>query len=580
MNDQEPDDLFDALRRAWADTHPQPPASLWSRVQGQVQPPAVQPRLRRRKQQVGWLLGTLLLLLSGLSWHYWPALDAQLRGVHGASSARQASRGASGQVPLASNGAELSQLDPTPARTSPPVLAAPAPAVSERAEPGSGRRARSPFATRSLVTDSGTSTHVSKRAKAVAARPLMPAAGASSAAWARAAHPRTSAGTGPAGSRARRLRKAAAVALLPARRTRLGSTKERSTQSLRFGQGPVSPELRAARRPAVQNRSGMMTRTRQLPDTAHASSPAALENTAALAASTGRHEPAGPAPGRGTTLPGADTTTFDLLALRPVALAAATLPFPAPPPRADTSIRKPVVPPLRRWSIQVLTGPARSYRRLGNEAFSLWGRPASLPPFPIRLGPGADAANRRAGYEQPSMGWSVQFRAHRVLSARWSLGAGVGYQEHAVQSMYPVLPVVILPSGRPAPPYTSRDTYRLISVPVRLSYILGCVGRRVSYGLLAGPDLALYVGGTSAGTGLRPQAWHPSGSPYRPFHVALSAGLNLRYQLGPGLQAIAQPNLTTHLSSLTKPETGLAPRYLQGVGILVGLSYGLPARQQ
>jgi hypothetical protein len=325
----------------------------------------------------------------------------------------------------------------------------------------------------------------------------------------------------------------------------------------------------------VQNPSGMVTRTRQSPDTAPSSSPGVLENGEALA---GRREPAGLAAERRTTLPGPGTTAMDLLALRRAAIGAARFPLPNPHLRADTSIAKPVAPPLRRWSIQVLAGPARCYRRLGNEGFSLWGRTADLPPFPLRLGPGAAAANQRAKYEKPGIGWSLQLQAQRVLTGRWSLSAGVGYQEYAVESLYPVYPVIITPSGVPAPPYTSRDTYRFVSIPVRMSYTLGHVGP-FRYGLLAGPDLALYVGGTSAGTGLSPQVWDTSGSPYRPLNVALSAGLDLRYQLGPGLQAIVQPNVTTYLTSLTKPETELAPRYLQGVGVLVGFSYGLPIRQ-
>jgi hypothetical protein len=582
MNDRDPDDLFDALRRAWADSRPEPSASLWGRVQAQIPPPAVQPQLRRRKRQAGWLLSLLLLLLSGLSWLYWPTPGSHLREPRRGSSASQAPRAASEQITAASkqitlegNGAVVSQRDTPQYLTYPPVLATPAPAVSERAEPGHGRGVRSPFATNSFVMDSSATTRVSKSEKAVAARPLMPTTGSSSATWlTSAAHPRTPAGTVLPGSRARRLRKAAVFPQLPARRTSLASTRERSTESPHSEEGPVSPELRTAQSQPVQNQSGLVTRTRQSPDTARSSSPGVLENGEALA---GRREPAGLAPDGRTTLLGPGTTSIDLLVLRRVAVAAATFPLPDPHLRADTSIAKPVVRPLRRWSIQVLAGPIRSYRQLGNEEFTLWGSTASLPPFPNRLGPGAAAANRRAEYEKPGTGWSLQLQMQRVLTGRWSLSVGVGYQEYAVESLYPVVPFVIIPSGGLAPPYTSRDTYRFVSVPVRVSYTLGYVGP-VRYGLLAGPDLALYVGGTSAGTGLSPQAWDTAGSPYRPLHVALSAGLDLRYQLGPGLQGIVQPNVTTYLTSLTKPETGLAPRHLQGVGILVGLSYGLPTR--
>jgi hypothetical protein len=574
MNDQDPDDLFDDLRRAWAESRPQPSASLWGRVQAQLPPPAVHPRLRRRKRLAGWLVSLLLLLLSGLSWHYWPTPGTHLGQPHRGSRASQAPRTASEPVPLQGNGVVLSQPDTMQHRPYPPGLATQAPAIAERAESGHGRGVRPPFATHSFVTDSSAATRVSNREKALAIRPLMPTTGASSATGlTRAAPPRALLGTVLPGSQARRLRKAA-VSQLPDRRTSRVSSRERSSDSPPSADSPGSPELRAAPRQPEQNLPGLVSSTRPAPDTALSSSPGVLEKVAALA---GRREPAGLAPERHPTLPGPGTTAIDLLALRRVALAAATFPLPDPHPRPDTSIAKPVAPQLRRWSIQVLAGPSRSYRQLGDEEFTLWGSPASLPPFPNRAGPGAAAANRRAEYESPGIGWSLQLQAQRVLTGRWSLSVGLGYQEYAVESLYPVIPYIITPTGL-APPYTSRDTYRLVSVPVRVSYTLGYVGP-FRYGLLAGPDLALYLGGSSAGTDLRPQVWHSSGSPYRPLQVALNAGLDLRCQLGLGLQGIVQPSMTTYLTSLTEPETGLAPRYLQGVGIQVGLSYGLPIRQ-
>jgi hypothetical protein len=81
------------------------------------------------------------------------------------------------------------------------------------------------------------------------------------------------------------------------------------------------------------------------------------------------------------------------------------------------------------------------------------------------------------------------------------------------------------------------------------------------------------VGGNSSGKGTAPRAWDISGSPYRSLNAAVSAGIDVRYRLVPGLEILVQPTATYFLTSLPRTYSGLVPRYLFGAGALFGLSY-------
>lgn len=236
--------------------------------------------------------------------------------------------------------------------------------------------------------------------------------------------------------------------------------------------------------------------------------------------------------------------------------------------------------PVRRWAVQVLAGPALTYRRLGAPA-------GAAPPRVASLFDRTGAAAAVATLERPAVGFGAQVQVRRELTGRWALSTGLGYHEYATSL---ALTTVVATGGFPVnasvPPrndstttrFRLRDTYRFLTVPVRLGYQLGAGGRHLRIGVLAGADVAFYLGGaTTEGSacGCATQPWGRTGSPYRPLSLALSLGADLRYQLGPRWELLAQPTATYFLTSLARPVSGYAPRHLLGGSTLLGFSYGL-----
>ena len=175
-----------------------------------------------------------------------------------------------------------------------------------------------------------------------------------------------------------------------------------------------------------------------------------------------------------------------------------------------------------------------------------------------------------------------------MLTGRWGVSAGLGYQEYATQTNYSGPLTYAYPTGSPfnggsagfgvasrTVNYRQRDTYRFATVPLRVSYALGPAGKRLRYGLLAGTDVAWYLGGSTSATNRATANPSAGDSPYRPLSLSVTAGLNLHYLVAPRLELLAQPNATYVLTSLSKPISGLTPRYLWGAGALFGVSYGL-----
>ena len=176
--------------------------------------------------------------------------------------------------------------------------------------------------------------------------------------------------------------------------------------------------------------------------------------------------------------------------------------------------------------------------------------------------------------ERPSVGFGVQAQVRRMLNGRWSLSTGMGYQEYASQaSNGSAAAVAFVPA--PTSKASHRDTYRFLTVPLRLGYGLGAAEHGLHLGLLAGAEAVVCLGSSTLATDGSVANWGSSGSPYRMLSVAFSTGLDVRYRLASRLELVGQPTATYFLTSLTKPVSGLGSRYPWAVGALFGVSFDL-----
>ena len=611
MTDREPDDLYDALRDRLADYGQEPPAPLWARIRAQLPPPVAAPQLRRRRWRRAALLGLLLVLIGVGTWSRWhtgrnwpgaagnnaaiivnkntnnqpnnkPQDDPSeaVKSAAGYSTenhlaTKDAIASTSGQTAGATPDKPAATLAATagPARDARSPVARPAPGAGKNGAAAIGR-ARGPqglLAGQPGYDDAKSATHM-KAATAEATRGMV--ARTRSAAWgprsagrnqlgelaltndaaAKTHEPDAAAGALASPAAARRMRRRTdgrAGTLAVARRRASKTTK------------PFGPQLPLGREAAPARQ-----RASRPPDSAESARANAdpTANTAASFAAWNRLQP------------------------RTSKLLQAPTPPPATLASADTLLR-----PLRvarpRWAVQVLAGPALTYRQLGAASSPVV--QAAPTPFPSSAPTNTfyNQAGQRtsiAAQERPSAGVGVQVQVQRVLNGRWTLSAGLGYQEYATK-----LNLQLVPANASAiPPITStpritdstqirtaklRDTYRFLTVPVRLGYWLGPESGRFRGGLLGGADIALYLGGaTTEGNpcGCTSQTWGATGSPYRAASLALSLGADLRYRLGPRWEVLAQPTATYFLTSLAQPTSGFTPRYLLGGSTLLGISYG------
>ena len=236
---------------------------------------------------------------------------------------------------------------------------------------------------------------------------------------------------------------------------------------------------------------------------------------------------------------------------------------------ADTVPPRPH-PLVRRWAVLALAGPALTHRQLGG-AETLAAPSTTNSPT---VGTGYTRADEMARQERPDAGFGLQVQVRRVLNGRWSLSSGLGYQEYASQTTISGA-AAIRYSPTPTADFAHRDTYRFLTVPIRLGYAIGPAAGRLHCGLLAGADAAFYLGGSTLATTGSVINWNRTFSPYRPLSVALSTGLDVRYRLAPRLELAAQPTATHFLTSLTKPAMGQDARYLWSIGGLFGVSFDL-----
>jgi hypothetical protein len=216
--------------------------------------------------------------------------------------------------------------------------------------------------------------------------------------------------------------------------------------------------------------------------------------------------------------------------------------------------------PVRRWAVLAVAGPTLSYRTIGAA--------------PATLGTRPDFAH----LERPALGLGAQVQVRRVLSGRWALAVGLGYQEYATR-----LALQQVDSGR-ATHLGQRDTYRLLTLPVQLSYALGAPRGRLAKALLLGADLGWYRGGRSTeGSDChcqqRTYTAAATDSLYTARTLALSLGLDLRYRLGGPAsrwQWLVQPTGRYVLTPFVKPNTaGFSPRQPFSLGLLTGFSWDI-----
>lgn len=240
----------------------------------------------------------------------------------------------------------------------------------------------------------------------------------------------------------------------------------------------------------------------------------------------------------------------------------------------------PPVEVVRRWAVQVLAGPALTARALGARQLTY----ASVPAPTYFPNNGLTRLNTSSPEdERATTGFGTEVQLHRQLSGRWSLGTGLGYHAFATNQLVNVRMVYGPPTAsvfRPDSVGTLRvrNTYQFLTLPLRVGYQLGAGRARLCYGLRMGADVALYLGGRSnegSTNGAASRSWGASGSPYRPFSLALSLGAEVRYQLAPGWELLAQPTLTHFITSVARPASGYVPRYPLAASGLVGIAYWL-----
>jgi hypothetical protein len=246
---------------------------------------------------------------------------------------------------------------------------------------------------------------------------------------------------------------------------------------------------------------------------------------------------------------------IDSLALVQPALTLATTALPATLlATADSGRQVPL--PVRRWSVLLVAGPTLSYRTLGPAPTLA----ASQPDF--------------ARLERPALGFGAQVQVRRVLSGRWALAVGLGYHEYATR----------LALTRKDTAYTSvhqRDTYRLLTVPVQLSYALGAPRGPLSWALLAGLEPGWYQGGRStegSTCSCQQQAYSSAtASPYRSLSLAFSLGADLRYRLGgtgSRWQWLVQPTGRYVATPFVRSDAvGFTRRQPFSLGLLTGFSW-------
>ena len=304
---------------------------------------------------------------------------------------------------------------------------------------------------------------------------------------------------------------------------------------------------------------------------------AGLATLAARAGATSL-QPSGPLSAKGRS-----AAEAGLLA-RLAALQPAVWPAPAAPQLVAVEPSPRPRPLGGRWAVQALAGPALTYRHLGAAPTASISGPTR---FPIATAYNFASTTPVAELERPALGAGAQVSIRRALGPHWAVSTGLGYTEYAIRLALQQVPSAadsatrIVPPNQSVPVPTSihrRDTYRFVTVPLRVAYNWTLTGRwRV--GALAGADAAFYVGGSSTeGSTCACQArtWSATGSPYRRLSLGASLGAEVRYRLTDRWELLAQPTASYLLSPLASAGAGYYARHLFGGTALLGASFDLP----
>lgn len=607
MTDREPDDLYDALRDRLTDFGQEPPAPLWANIRAQLPPPVAAPQLRRRARRRA-LAALALLLLVGLStWQWWPP-SGQPNGKPAARIVAKQSVVTGWEapgiitIPTGSGRSEEPVARPiTPGQLASPNggagLARPAAgstaAASARFEADAGR-----LKAGSIATATGVAATASRPTSASGSAPAASTHKPEIAALARA-HP-----SGRATARAMSNKDGQGgtgrYALNPAARLPARHDKKSSAAALRTIGNPTALTSRysdlaqASPHQLPMPKDGISAPSAtNAGATALAPAPVERRTAAEIAAAQLQITGAAGEAAIGTTLPvvtsdvagaaaptAASREALAQLGPRPVLLAAQESATAATPARVLPGPDPAPVPAatLRRWAVQVLAGPALTYRLLGTRA-ALAAVPSSPPYYYPTVVTTSTTTTDLARLERPALSGGVQASLQYALTKRWDLRVGLGYSEFATRlALQQVRTGNFSRSVDSTTSIRQRDAYRFLTVPVRLGYGRDLSARwRVS--LLGGLDAAFYLGGsTTEGSpcACQPRTWGLTGSPYRAFSVGASLGGELRYRLSERWALLAQPTGTYLLTPLNKRSTNSHERHLFGATALLGAAWTLP----
>ncbi|WP_201982416.1 hypothetical protein [Hymenobacter rubidus] len=591
MTDREPDDLYDALRDRLANYGQEPPAPLWADIRAQLPPPVAVPQLRQRKRRRAVWLAVLLLIVS-VFWQW--RLSEWLQKV---SRSETTARSTSIQHTQTHKALRTNPATQLPAADGTAVTAEGTSTGIASNNGGAGLAAGTRPADQLMGAGSNTAatagTPAPVRSATGAGRAATVAAGRLAMASVSPSGSRSAAKTA-AGISARRLGKfrasrngrtgavsqteaatgSSAVAVATTLATQATFATAGSRRRVRYAKATTRPAAGQLPRPHL-NPQRLATAKNALPG------PAAFASAA------------GPASAPVSELP-TDAGSFAAWSrLQPLLVALTQTAGATPTGQAQLiGHQHPAVAQVSRWAVQVLGGPALTYRYLGTASGLSYSTTPNITAAAPTGSTSTAATSSVAELERPALGYGAQVSVRRVLNGRWAASAGLGYAEYATRlALQRVSSTTGLPSNtilhaldsanRLSAANTTihrRDTYRFLTVPLRLSYTWAAGPRWQVNGLL-GMDVAAYLGGNSTeGTACacQTQSWGVSGSPYRRVSLGASLGIEARYHLTDKWTLLAQPTGTYLLTPLAKSTTSLYQRYLFGGTALLGVSHDLP----